>query len=254
MRYSLIIILGLLFVSTITIKAQSQPVTPEINYSEIFSTDRNARKEEIRWTFSGERVLNDFELCNRRRGGIDETEKNLLSLSSVDKATYKDLIKQKDINLIRLLPGEKYNQGGAYYSFICKKHGYGVSSNLVFQDGSFSAGYGIGVGFILNLGDVPLESVTKDYAGLKFMFDFTAPKKDQDVRDLSLQLNAGMSADGFVYKREVAAELNKTYVLRSASYRAANVIVAFRVVGKDANGSLMILWKQLKRLPSPGLN
>lgn len=254
MRYRLIIILGLLFVSTITVRAQSQPVTPEINYSEIFSTNRNARNEEIRWTFSGERVLNDFELCNRRRGGINEAEKNLLSLSSIDKATYKDLIKQKGTNLIRLLPGEKYNQGGAYYSFICKKHGYGVSSNLVLQDGSLSVGYGLGVSFILNLGDVPIESVTKDYAGLKFMFDFTAPKKIQDVRDLSLRLNAGISADGFVYRSKVPAELNQTYVLRSANYSSANVIVAFRVVGKDANGSLMIHWKQLKRLPSPGLN
>lgn len=44
---------------------------------------------------------------------------------------------------------------------------------------------------------------------------------------------------------------NHTYILRSISYERFDVLVAFRMVRKDTDGSLILLWKKLKRIPHP---
>lgn len=263
MKYSLITVFGLLLLSTVTITAQTEQiekVRPEIDYSELTSTSTNARKEEARWNSSGV-VRNDFGRCNSLRPPtLNKAEKSLLALSEEDKIAYKNFLKQKETGLIRLLPREKYDSKyyairGGGYSFTCKKHEYGSIADLQFAEGNFSVGFGgVNFGFILKLGDVPIERVTKDYDGVKFMFDFTPPTKRNQAMDLSKGFKSGVTTNSFVYKSTLEAELNTTYVVRSVNYNNTDVLVAFRVVKKDADGSLTILWKRLKRFSATELN
>jgi len=48
-------------------------------------------------------------------------------------------------------------------------------------------------------------------------------------------------------------KVNTTYLLRSINYVASDVLVAFRVVRKDSDGSIIIIWKLLKNYPRPKL-
>lgn len=58
-----------------------------------------------------------------------------------------------------------------------------------------------------------------------------------------------MEIAGFGYSRRIPAKANTTYVLRSISPRRSDVLVAFRVVREDHDGSTTLLWKLLKRNP-----
>jgi hypothetical protein len=42
-------------------------------------------------------------------------------------------------------------------------------------------------------------------------------------------------------------------VLRAINYRVSDVLVAFRVIRQDADGSMILLWKMLKTFPTPEL-
>nr|MBA3334881.1 hypothetical protein [Acidobacteriota bacterium] len=84
------------------------------------------------------------------------------------------------------------------------------------------------------------------------------------------QLSEGVFSDGFQYRRGFYAVENTTYVLRSIAYdgkyfravegvaynefafdKRRDVTVAFRIVRKDSDGSVTILWKEILRKNSP---
>ena len=46
-------------------------------------------------------------------------------------------------------------------------------------------------------------------------------------------------------------EAGATYVLRSINYSYSDVLVAFKIVRQDIDGSLIIAWKLLNKFPKP---
>jgi hypothetical protein len=55
------------------------------------------------------------------------------------------------------------------------------------------------------------------------------------------------------YVRMLPAAAGKTYALRPIVYGDTDVLVAFRVLRKDADDSVVLLWKVLKQYPKPAL-
>lgn len=55
------------------------------------------------------------------------------------------------------------------------------------------------------------------------------------------------------YKRSLAVEVGASYLLRSINYRVSDVLVAFKVVRKDADGSIIVAWKLFQKYPVPQL-
>jgi len=55
------------------------------------------------------------------------------------------------------------------------------------------------------------------------------------------------------YKSRLQLRLNSTYLLRSVLYDTSDAIVAFKVVRIDNDDSAIILWKLLKKYPTPYL-
>jgi hypothetical protein len=49
------------------------------------------------------------------------------------------------------------------------------------------------------------------------------------------------------------AAAGRTYALRSIVYEESDVLVAFRLLRQDADGSVVLLWKILKKYPKPAL-
>jgi hypothetical protein len=100
---------------------------------------------------------------------------------------------------------------------------------------------------------VPLESVTPATPGVGPLAEFDAPSDVAKAREQYVKALAGFEADGRSYRREVPAQVNSTYVVRSVNYGESDVLTAFRVVRKDSDGSLILLWKMLKEFPKPDL-
>lgn len=185
-------------------------------------------------------------------------EAQFLEPSSEDKDAFAEFLRQPNTGLVRLLPREKYEKilatrgGGAYYSFTRLTHEYGYGSDITLEQGRFGVGFaGYDFGFFSVLGDIPLESVNLEHTSTQFLVNYAPPSTEPDIRDQQRQSHTGTRAGNFTYSNSAAAMANTTYILRSISYRDSDVLVAFRVVRADSDGSMILLWKMLKKFPTP---
>jgi hypothetical protein len=210
------------------------------------------------------------------RKQLSEKEELFLSPSAEDLAAYAEFLKQPDTGLIRLFPRGLYENrltiqgGGAYYSFTRLTHEYGFGSDIELQEPRRSAddeyapppiaeytfhtgGAGANFGFFATLGNVPLEKVTLDYKGIKNLVAYSPPSTLPGARAEQRRVLDGFRSESFGNLSTVPAQVNFTYAVRSINYRESDVLVAFRVVRKEIDGSVVILWKMLKRFPTPTL-
>jgi hypothetical protein len=142
--------------------------------------------------------------------------------------------------------------GGAYYSFVLKTHEYGQGSDISLQQGQLSVGFaGADYGMLLNLGDISLDEVASDHVATRALLNYTPPVKEAEVRAEYRKLWQGIELTGFNFKSRVPAKVGDTYLLRSISMDRSDVVVAFRVVRKDTDGSLILVFKVLKSFPKP---
>jgi hypothetical protein len=101
-----------------------------------------------------------------------------------------------------------------------------------------------------DLGQVSVENVNVDQPEVTFLATYSP-------RNLILEIRAEQSkrgdykANDHVYRANLPALEGHTYVLRAIAYDQADVLVAFRVVQKLEDGSLEIVWKELKSFPIP---
>jgi hypothetical protein len=193
-------------------------------------------------------------------GELKDTEQQFLAPSAKDREKYAEFLSQPDTGLIRLLPREVFQDkltiqgGGAYYSFARLTHEYGYGSDIELQQNRFSVGFaGADFGFLTRLGKVAIEEVTLDHPAAQFLLTFTAPTAEPGARDQQKRAAAGFDVNGFTYKDSVPFKRKNSYLLRSIGYRVSDLLVAFRIVTQDDDGSVVIVWKILKKFPVPQL-
>lgn len=213
-------------------------------------------------TQSREDILKQIET---KRAELDALEKRYLSPSEEDQAKYADFLHQTDTGLIRLLPREKFgfgyvNQkkglsvsgGGAYYSFVRLVHDYGQGSDIELHQGVLSSGFaGYDYGIMTNLGDMPLENVSSETAAAQVIAAHVPPTVEPKIRIEQRKWPNGETVDGVSYRSRVPLVVNSTYLLRSISYDRSDVMIALRVVRLDSDDSAIILWKVVKKFPTP---
>ena len=194
--------------------------------------------------------------------------KGVLALTKSDVEGHRLLLSQKNTGLIRLLPRESYDWGvykvdrkyskrggGAYFSFHHRTHEYGFGSDISFEMGMLQVGFaGADYGMLTDLGDTPLESMKSKDPRAAFLLDYERPTKERDARSEKKRFQAGVTVDGVRYVRRLPAVVNHTYLVRSIVYDHSDVVVAFRIARQDADGSLIIGWKILKKFAPPDLN
>ena len=193
-------------------------------------------------------------------GELKNTEQQFLAPSARDQAKYAEFLTQPDTALIRLLPRETFRNmlsiggGGAYYSFARLTHEYGYGSDIELQQGQFSVGFaGADFGFLTTLGKVAIEEVTLNHPAAQFLATFAAPTTEAEARQQQQRSAAGIEISGFTYRSHVPVKKKGAYLLRSISYRTSDLLVAFRVVSIDDDGSVVIAWRTLKTFPVPQL-
>ena len=217
-------------------------------------------------TPSREDLLNEI---TAKRAELDALERTFLAPSEADRTLYAAFLREPDTGLIRLLPRETYDDiankdrkrivtrgGGAYYSFTRLTHEYGYGSDIELSQGTLSSGGfgGASYGFLTNLGDVSLEGVNAETPALVPFAAYKAVREEPLARIEQRRFGQGAELAGLPVKKHLPMKLNSTYLLRSINYPESDVLVAFRVVRIDSDGSAIILWKLLKKYESPQLN
>lgn len=202
-----------------------------------------------------------------KRAELADLEKQILEPSEEDRLAYSDFLQQPKTGIVRLLPREKYDVegykdvkptitirgGGAFYSFSRNSHDYNSGSpEILLGMGQFGIGFAGGdYGALTSLGDVPLEQITIEHPAARFLAEYSVPKQLTDARSEAQRFHQGVPLDGATYKSRVSAVVNSTYLLRSMNWDRSNVLVVFRVVRQDTDGSVIIVWKLLKNYERP---
>lgn len=166
----------------------------------------------------------------------------------------------------------KYTMPGAGSSFSFRTQNYRLPrlADITLTDNSFQASGIFLHGIFVNIGDVPLDKVTTATDGLKYLFDFVPEPDYEKGKELAQRLTQGIRQDGFLYRRGLYVVENTTFVLRSIAYegkyfravrgitynelefdKRKDITVAFRIVEKDADGNVTILWKELREQDAP---
>ena len=116
---------------------------------------------------------------------------------------------------------------------------------------------------------------------MKYLVDFKPETKLEKIGNQYKELSKGVEFGGFKYLNKIKVEENKTYALRviaykyeskkgdtlllsdypaesmaefatiNARYKRKDLIVAFQVVRKTADGGITIIWKKLQESKSP---
>ena len=201
-----------------------------------------------------------------KRAELVALEKSFLEPGEEDRIRYAEFLGQRDTGLIRLLPREKFDSethktnpksitmrgGGAYYSFTRKTQEYGYGSDISLESGQLSTGFaGADYGMLTDLGDIPLETVGAETPAVALFAAYQPPQQEQIIRKEAMRIAQGAELEGLTVKRSVPLKLNSTYLLRSFDFSSSDVLVAFKVVRIDSDGSATILWKLLKKFEKP---
>ena len=172
-------------------------------------------------------------------------------------------LRRRVISVADLATGRRPGFGmyASLYSFSKEKHGNGLNgyvdprlgwAELKLINGRFITGFtGEALGVLVALGDVPLETVTPESFGVTGLTNITPPADYFEAASLSRSNRAGFDLERFRYGSSLPVAENMTYVLRSTSNKRADILVGFRVVRVEENGSLTLLWRKLKVYPKP---
>ncbi len=171
--------------------------------------------------------------------------------------------RRRVISVTDLATGRRpgFGRYASLYSFTKAKHGNGLNgyvdprlgwAELLLLNGRFFTGFsGEALGVLVALGDVPLETVSPDTDGVSGLANITPPADYFEAVNLSRRNRAGFELERFRYGSSLPVSENTTYVLRSTSNKRADVLVAFRIVHVEENGSLTLIWRKLKVYPKP---
>jgi hypothetical protein len=204
-----------------------------------------------------------------KRTELSALETKFLAPSDEDRAVYTEFLRQPDTGLFRLLPREIYESdtyksnrkktltirgGGSYYSFTRLSHEYDYGTDIGLEQGYLKVGFaGADYGMLAKLSDVPLEDLTTEHPSVLFLSTYEAVTEEPQARLEQRRFGTGTTIDGLLYKERLPVEVGATYILRSINYSDSDVLVAFRVIRKDTDGSIVIAWKLLKKYSVPKL-
>lgn len=159
---------------------------------------------------------------------------------------------------------------GTAYSFRAESHRIPRLADLILSKNMLKTDGILQQGIMVNLGDIPLEEVTLQTRGLKYLVDFEPLSDVESLSKFERELSQGVKADGFVYGFGVYVKEQTTFALRSIAYKGKfmlsvngltynemdfdkrkDVLVAFRIIELERNGNITILWKLLARKDAP---
>jgi hypothetical protein len=224
----------------------------------------------------------------RLESQLSGREKRLLAPHPDERLKYEAFLRGPGTGLFRLIalsgptvsagaqassPVIPIRGGGSFYSFSKRRHEADEWAQVRLREGLLQTGvtlqervvpFGGGetttIRFIPDgltafgaLGALPLAEVGVQTPGVGFLDRLAPPTEHAELDGLARRLAAGVRDGEFFYAASLPVKTDVTFALRSVLYKQADVLVAFRVVRRDEDGSLHVLWKQLKSYPAPSL-
>ncbi|MBS1794856.1 MAG: hypothetical protein JSS81_13435 [Acidobacteria bacterium] len=206
------------------------------------------------------------------------------------RAPYADFLKLPKTGMIRLLKDMGCEDGktgvaatdqclkypfpgnGSAYSFRQKSHWIRSLADIALADDVFSIAGSLAVGMFVDVGDVALDRVSNTTPGADFIFDFKPSRDVDEANAQNDELKKGIVKGNFRYLKQIRAAENRTFLMRYVAYRGVvrktfngflyneldfdkrrDLVVAFRVVKKEADGSVWLLWRELRSDDAPRL-
>jgi hypothetical protein len=201
---------------------------------------------------------------------------------------YSSFLKQDNTGLIKLLNNSNcsqnskivvatndclgYKMPGAGASFSFRTNNYRIThmADLNFTGNYFVSSGVWAHGILVNIGNFPLETFSIQNKELDYIESINPGLKYENVKDFYSTLAKGISSGKFMYRNSAPVQENSTYLLRSIAYRGTinksvegfvyneldydkrkDIVVVFRIVRKQSDGSITILWKKLSSKESP---
>lgn len=235
---------------------------------------RSARMDaRIKANLEGARRREDIQQPPLRSGipwgVLTKEQKKLLTPSAEITEKYKNFLKGSKTGIAKLLPNPKCDPrvlnvnnvkclqmipiigNGSRYSFKEKTHLKPLLTDISFTDDVFSSGFW---GLFVDLENADINLIDSGMEEIKFLNSFALPKKQSELLPQMLQLQKGFVSNNKFYSTRIPAKSNNTYAMRSAShyydgskYVFNDITVAFRVVEKDSDGAVTLIWKELKK-------
>ncbi|GAB4200202.1 MAG: hypothetical protein OHK0022_21060 [Roseiflexaceae bacterium] len=192
---------------------------------------------------------------------VQQQEAAILAVTTADVEQHADFLAEPNTGIFRLLPRETYDYsdsprklssdgGGAYYSFDCRTHRYGYRTNIGLERGELKGVfYGRDAGLYSVLGNVDLAELTLDDPRVQPLVQLVPENQTLEQRLDLLWEGRYQRAGATTFSERVDADVDTTYLLRSIhdSPEGSDSLVAFRIVRRDRDGSLIIVWKMLKQ-------
>ena len=204
------------------------------------------------------------------------------------RAKFGEFLKLPNTGIFRLLPDAgcapnakvvnaredclKYSMPGAGNSYSFRTENYRIRhlADITYENGELQITGVFMHGMLAKLGDVPLETVSLQSRGIKFVTDFRPSTDAAEVEVIDATFRKGIEVGGYRYAMNSPVEAATTYAFRGVAYRGKvvrssngvryneldfdkreDVVVAFRVVDIAEDNSITILWHQLAGRETP---
>ena len=170
---------------------------------------------------------------------------------------------------------EKIPSYGSSFSFRVGRYATRPYSDVLFKDGVLFSSGNSTIGFLTNLGDVPIDNISSKTTGANYIYEFVPETEVSEIEKQNSNLVKSVKIDGSIYRKYLKISQGNTYLLRSIAYKVKkkkfekgrririnntsvdkrlDIVLAFRVIELDTDGSVTLLWKVLKSKKSPKLN
>lgn len=172
---------------------------------------------------------------------------------------------------------EKYVPVSSSFTFRTKVYGDEAYHDIRFLDDRILSDSFFSQGILTVVGDEPIENVDLSHPAFKFLNEFEPDLDPKAAAARAREFRTGVESGSFRYTDSVEPRENATYAMRMIAYRLDNglkpyspdlsltemmflsltfdkrldVKVVFRVINKDENGGLTIVWKELGRAEAP---
>jgi hypothetical protein len=181
-----------------------------------------------------------------------------------------------DGNCVNMIPGSSFH----------RFRNDALSGDILYMDGALIAEGFFSNSIMTGLGNISLNDVSLSTSGMKFLTDFAPTADLPDVKKQYSEISKGIITGNYAYSNRLAAIPDMTYGLRIVAYRNGNNVMkrinrdrimgiepsadsknvmflalkedtridltlSFRIIRKDTDGSITLIWKELSRKDSP---
>ena len=273
-KYLVLAVIQFLFVSTVFSQTNQLPMPKPPNAK---PSERNTTREALQ-------NRNFFPFKAKR----SKDQEKRLKPNQEDLVKYAEFLKHSKTGIFRLVNDFDCESnvyvikvdencrnsipGGSFYSFREKEYTTAYLADLRLKDGLIISDGILSQNILVRLGDVPLETLSVGSEGMRFLTEFVPEAQSSAATKQYIDIVKGIRTENHEYRKVLPSILNNTYAIRIIAYRGSvyrnfrgwlfdllagdnrvDMTIGFRIIRKDADGSITLLWRELERKKAPKL-